>query len=39
LTRCKSTLLLCVFSVIDDNFYGLMFSLSFCLKEYSIGFA
>jgi hypothetical protein len=36
---CKGTLPLCVFLVIDDNSYGLIFSLSSCLKEYSIGLA
>ena len=34
---CKGTLPLCVVLVINDNPYGLMFSLSFYMKEYSIG--
>jgi hypothetical protein len=36
---CKCTLPLCLFCVIDDNSYELMFPLSFCLKEYSIDFS
>jgi hypothetical protein len=36
---CKGTLPLCLFLVIHDSFYGLIFALCFCLKEYSIGFA
>jgi hypothetical protein len=32
-------LYLYVFFVIYDNLYGLIFSLSFCVKEYSIVFA